>query len=213
VIGKRILNRSVDLSDGTHLPAGTIVAVPNEAVNNDPENYPDPERFDGYRFVKLRERKEGVTSQYHQFVTSNKTSLNFGYGKHACPGRFFASAEIKMILAYMLLTYDFQLEDGKRPMNIVRGDSVSFFLSYPPLLVVAMRFLWLMNACYSVHLIPKQNCSSRRQLHFAARLRVLHAFHVSSHSPLLYVAFRHSALMQRNLPIQSSVQHVALTMT
>jgi cytochrome P450 len=154
VIGKRILNCPIDLSDGTHLPTGTIVAVPNEAVNHDPENYPDPERFDGYRFVKLREMKAGVTSQYHQFVTSNKTSLNFGYGKHACPGRFFASAEIKMILAYLLISFDFKLEGGERPKNIVRGDSVSLFSFFSFLFFpVGMVVLLTCVLVHSVHLI------------------------------------------------------------
>jgi cytochrome P450 len=150
VIGKRILTRPVDLTDGTHLPAGTIVAVPSEAVNHDPENYPDPERFDGYRFYNLRNKKEGVTSQYHQFVTSNKTSLNFGYGKHACPGRFFASAEIKMILAYMLMSFDFEFEGGERPRNLVKGDSVSESPLSTVLFVICMLRLiyW-----YSVFLI------------------------------------------------------------
>jgi cytochrome P450 len=132
VIGKRILTETITLSDGTKLPAGTIISVPAEAVSHDPTNYPDPEVFDGYRFVKLRETKQGVTSQYHQFVTSNKTSLNFGYGKHACPGRFFASAEIKMILADLITGYDFKFEGEGRPSNIVAGDSVSssFFPLY-----------------------------------------------------------------------------------
>lgn len=37
---------------------------------------------------------------------------------HACihysPGRFFASTEMKALLAYILVTYDFKLEEGKK---------------------------------------------------------------------------------------------------
>ena len=32
--------------------------------------------------------------------------MGFGYGEHACPGRFFASNEIKIALAHLLLKYD-----------------------------------------------------------------------------------------------------------
>jgi hypothetical protein len=41
---------------------------------------------------------------------------------HYSPGRFFASAEMKALLAYILVTYDFKLEEGKkvpRDFNLV----------------------------------------------------------------------------------------------
>ncbi len=33
---------------------------------------------------------------------------------HNSPGRFFASAELKALLAYMVVTYDLKLEEGKQ---------------------------------------------------------------------------------------------------
>ena len=45
--------------------------------------------------------------------------MAFGYGKYACPGRFYASNEMKLVLANLLLLYDFKLPDGaERPLNI-----------------------------------------------------------------------------------------------
>ena len=45
--------------------------------------------------------------------------MSWGYGKHACPGRWFADAEIKMILVHMLLEFDFRFPDGKsRPESL-----------------------------------------------------------------------------------------------
>jgi cytochrome P450 len=35
--------------------------------------------------------------------------LAFGYGRHACPGRFFAANEIKMILARLVLDFDIKM--------------------------------------------------------------------------------------------------------
>jgi cytochrome P450 len=32
--------------------------------------------------------------------------IGFGYGIHACPGRFFAANEVKIALIFMLLNYD-----------------------------------------------------------------------------------------------------------
>lgn len=38
--------------------------------------------------------------------------MGFGYGRHACPGRFFAANEIKLILARLLLDYDVSMPEG-----------------------------------------------------------------------------------------------------
>jgi len=53
--------------------------------------------------------------------------LAFGYGKHACPGRFFAANELKAMLCYVVMNYDVKLEgDSKvRPENMYMGASVS----------------------------------------------------------------------------------------
>ncbi|KAI0967433.1 cytochrome P450 [Xylaria arbuscula] len=56
----------------------------------------------------------------YQFTSIGDTSQNFGLGKHACPGRFFAAQEIKLILAYLLLNYDIKLREGEaRPKPVV----------------------------------------------------------------------------------------------
>lgn len=39
-------------------------------------------------------------------------SLEFGYGSHACPGRFFATAVLKCTLAAILQKYDLRFSKG-----------------------------------------------------------------------------------------------------
>ncbi|KAK8030950.1 ent-kaurene oxidase [Apiospora arundinis] len=53
--------------------------------------------------------------------------MAFGYGKHACPGRFFAANEIKLILAHILLQYDLRMPDGatERYQRVIRGPAES----------------------------------------------------------------------------------------
>ena len=47
----------------------------------------------------------------HLFVTSSPESLTWGYGNHACPGRFFADNELKVLLIELLRKWDFRVAD------------------------------------------------------------------------------------------------------
>jgi cytochrome P450 len=84
-----------------------------------PAKWGDPHAFDGFRFYKLRSNPEDANR--FQFASPSYDSMQFGFGNDACPGRFFASNQIKIILAYMLSHYDFMFEDGVvgRPKNIM----------------------------------------------------------------------------------------------
>lgn len=77
----------------------------------DPEIYPDPEKFDGFRFSKQRSTEQANMARL-VYAASNLESMAFGYGRHACPGRFFADCEIKMIMVYLLTNYDFKFPAG-----------------------------------------------------------------------------------------------------
>ncbi|GME44608.1 putative cytochrome P450 [Neofusicoccum parvum] len=108
----RLVHNDLALHDSVTIPAGTMVGIPAYAISQDPQLYPSPATFDGFRFVDRGSA---------QFVTTNAANLSWGYGKHACSGRFFAAGEIKMIVAHFLRHYDFRLAgaDAKgRPGNI-----------------------------------------------------------------------------------------------
>ncbi|KAL1605327.1 hypothetical protein SLS60_004875 [Paraconiothyrium brasiliense] len=114
---QRKVLRGFTLSNGQYIPAGAKIEVASHAVYQDPVNHPNSEPadvFDGYRSYKLRQGGTASDHARNQFVTTNEQNLMFGYGKHACPGRFFAANEIKMILANLILNYDFKNEDGSR---------------------------------------------------------------------------------------------------
>ncbi|KAJ7290004.1 cytochrome P450 [Mycena rebaudengoi] len=102
-------------SDGTFLPSGSFVQVPIRAVHLDPDNYPDAEVFDGFRFSDMRSEPAPGARFKQYMVTTEPTHLAFGHGKHACPG-FFAATELKAMLAHIVLNYDIELEtEGVRP--------------------------------------------------------------------------------------------------
>ncbi|KAF7562615.1 hypothetical protein G7046_g1526 [Stylonectria norvegica] len=133
--GTRICTSDIHLSTGHTLPKGTRICFPSFAVHTDPNTityspkynppgYTPPDQFDGMRFYNLR-NMAGKENR-HQFATAGPESLVFGYGNHACPGRFFASNEIKIVLVELLMNWDFRLKDDvelkggadKRPQNM-----------------------------------------------------------------------------------------------
>ncbi|KAL8665789.1 MAG: hypothetical protein Q9202_001911 [Teloschistes flavicans] len=113
----RVMAQDHTLRDGTVLSKGTHLAMAVSAIQNDPAVTPSPELFDGLRYYKMRQQPgEG---HLHQFATTEPTMLNFGHGKNACPGRFFASLEIKTILVKLIMDYDFKFVNGMgRPANL-----------------------------------------------------------------------------------------------
>lgn len=114
---RRIIQKPYTLADGTHLPRGSYVCVPTFAIENDPENTSDPEKYDGLRSYKQHQENP---NSHHHFTSAEATVLGFGFGKTACPGRFFASVPIKAVFVKLLTEYEFKFMPGntKRPKNM-----------------------------------------------------------------------------------------------
>lgn len=107
----------------------------------------NPDIFDGFRWCQDPEDRYALMSdpsekQLHvlngststgsssasaSFVTISPASMHFGFGRQACPGRFFAVNTIKAIMSRIISEYDFKFEDrqaGKRPPNILVGEHI-----------------------------------------------------------------------------------------
>ncbi|KAI0178730.1 putative cytochrome P450 [Hypoxylon sp. FL1284] len=109
----------ITLSNRFHVPAGMILQCNTNIFDEMPAQWGDPHEFDGFRFYKLRSKPEDVNK--YQFASPTYDSMQFGFGRDACPGRFFASNQIKIILAYIISHYDIKFEGGatERPKNIM----------------------------------------------------------------------------------------------
>lgn len=119
----RLTQEDVKFKDGTVVPKGAYLMIyPMPAVNA--ELYPDPEKFDGYRF--LRARAEPGSENKYQSVTTGTDLTFFGHGTHACPGRFLATNEIKLVVIYLLLHYDWELP--KTQGLLATGSAGMFYL-------------------------------------------------------------------------------------
>ena len=122
--GRKIL-KSVTLSDGTRLKQGTMVSAPVVMFSSDPDLLEDPETFDGFRWYKKSLEAEGPAAQNSGWTTTSANYLTFGHGKHACPGRFFVTEEMKILLTFIILQYDIKYPEGQsRPANIQRGEAL-----------------------------------------------------------------------------------------
>lgn len=104
LVMSRYVGVDTTLSDGTVLPKGISVAMPVYAINRDPTIFEDPDRFDPERFERLRKQEDaegsgagwdsGSGTRWSLTHTDPVENVNFGYGKHVCPGRFLAASEV-----------------------------------------------------------------------------------------------------------------------
>ncbi|KAF3811758.1 Cytochrome P450 monooygenase 1 [Colletotrichum gloeosporioides] len=108
----RIASTTVELSDGTRIPKGAYTMVALDKME-DPVMFEDASGYHPRRFLDMRQ-KPGQEHKW-QFVTTGPEHLAFGHGLHSCPGRFFASNEIKVILVYLLTKYEWKwATDGRK---------------------------------------------------------------------------------------------------
>lgn len=131
----RELLEDMTLSDGTLLRKGSQILV-SSLPHWDPTLYTDPNTWDGYRFYRPAQSQRSAThtndangNASHPVgegaqiaaATTSAEHIAFGHGAHACPGRFFAINEAKVALAHLLIKYDWELVDGKKPQTMTMG--------------------------------------------------------------------------------------------
>lgn len=68
--------------------------------------------FNGKRFAEVTQRS-GVGSMSQ----IGDEFLAFGHGRHACPGRYMATAVVKLMLVHFVRQYDFEPLDERPPVN------------------------------------------------------------------------------------------------
>jgi cytochrome P450 len=95
--------KTVKLPNNIEVPKGTMLAVSTERLW-DPETHLDPEKFSPERYLAMRE--DPALHSFASHVATSENNLVFGHGQWSCPGRFFASNELKIILCHIILKYD-----------------------------------------------------------------------------------------------------------
>lgn len=118
--GRKIVGKPHVFSDGTTIPPGNTLFAPGGAIHMDPKIYPEPEEFKPWRFAEERAKGAGEDKRW-LLANATEESFNFGYGAQACPGRFFASQEIKLMFATLLMRYDTKWDEAKNGKEAPRG--------------------------------------------------------------------------------------------
>ncbi|CAG8731014.1 5949_t:CDS:2, partial [Funneliformis mosseae] len=96
-IPHKLMSPYYTFSSGHQIPKGRNVYIRVSEIHNDDNLYgQNSKEFDAFRHVKSKSPASHIEKNY----------LIFGFGKHACPGRFFAVNEIKVALHYLLLKYN-----------------------------------------------------------------------------------------------------------
>ncbi|CAG8975096.1 hypothetical protein HYALB_00008936 [Hymenoscyphus albidus] len=103
-------------SDGSHIPAGNLVSIPQRVVMNDPARYTSPQKFDPLRYMKSRTDPSAATTKY---ADVNWDYTFWGSPRKSCPGRWYASYALKYVLVHLLTNYDLEL---------VRPDTPKYFI-------------------------------------------------------------------------------------
>lgn len=117
----RIATKDIHLAEeNITIRKGQYVMADAYGTNLPPNE--NPEKFDIYRWLRLRESPEFANKAH--FVSTSPEHLAFGHGMHACPGRFFAANEIKIALSFLLLKYDWELAPG------TTAETTSFGVNY-----------------------------------------------------------------------------------
>jgi cytochrome P450 len=100
-IGNRIAARDLEFG-GYRLPAGARVVYSIYLTHRQPENWPEPERFDPDRFLP----EVAKTRPPYSYVP-------FGSGPRMCIGAAFAQVESKIVLARLLQRTRFTLAESR----------------------------------------------------------------------------------------------------
>lgn len=109
----RLALQDFTFSNGVRVRKGETVAAVGNALHHDTDIYDDALEFKPFRFYELGEADRAAhTSHKYDMITPSHDYLAWGLGKHACPGRWYASMIVKHLLAYVLIFYEFKFTDA-----------------------------------------------------------------------------------------------------
>ena len=104
-----------EASANPRVPRGTFISIPAYWAARDSKYFKGGVDFLPWRWLESREAAERAGESVTPFLATSTSpeNLHWGYGRNACPGRFMAAAEIKLILAWILWRFEISLPIGQ----------------------------------------------------------------------------------------------------
>ncbi|KAF2464155.1 cytochrome P450 [Lindgomyces ingoldianus] len=114
-IQKKVM-QPFDLPSGARIPAGNLVAVPQQAILRNEHLYPDPESFNPFRYLSPpgQPQAKDFTTRYTDVNTSYPY---WGSPRKPCPGRWYVSETMKLAILHLIMNYDVKLVDEQAPRS------------------------------------------------------------------------------------------------
>jgi cytochrome P450 len=155
------------------LPKGSTVLINIQAVHLDPNIWPEPMKYDPYRFLYVQPQTVGNNNGSSDnrndaaLKKSSSTSLKdiepytflpFIAGPRNCLGQHLALLETKMVMALLFQRYDFTLPDDIRipsSTNVNTDSNKNFATSWRDATIIDPRHR------YMVPIIPKKEIMLR----------------------------------------------------
>jgi len=127
----RLVQRDTLLADAHLLRAGSVVQVAGGVIHADDALWggPGAAAFDHARFLRSTSSSSssgrGLAAAAQQQQQQHPAAFRaFGGGKTLCPGRHFATVEILVFAAMIVLTLDIEAKDGGRIVVPPKNDKV-----------------------------------------------------------------------------------------
>jgi len=124
---QRLVLSPILLSNGFKIPAGTHICAASDARSRDSSLYDSPLEFRPKRFYNSPGKNGEEASEVEAANLFSSVAAGdswFGTGRQACPGRWYASVQIKLVLCLLLTEYEFKFPNGQteRPKNWVKDE-------------------------------------------------------------------------------------------
>ncbi len=113
---------TIKLSDGTIILPGDTIAMPSGPMAQDQIYYDNPTKFDGFRFLNATAKEQDAPqSMENEYTGIEPGNLTWGNGRFSCPGRWYASLMMKLLLARFILEYDLEFPESQnvQPLDFV----------------------------------------------------------------------------------------------
>jgi cytochrome P450 len=102
----RLAMTPITLSNGTIIPRGTYICMAAGCMAMDSSFYSSPQEF-------LPERFHKAPGGNLDFVGTESGNVHWGSGRFTCPGRWYASAVMKVFIALIVSKYDVRFPKGQ----------------------------------------------------------------------------------------------------